>query len=65
MNTQTTQSAAGNKKANDLTSNLNSRMFMSGPKIINDDDDDDDELEIPLDDEIDTFGDFDDDDDDF
>ncbi|MDB5014529.1 MAG: hypothetical protein JWQ25_2731 [Daejeonella sp.] len=61
MNTQTTQSAAENNKANYSTSNLRLKSFLSDPKINNDDDD---ELDIPLDDEIDTFGDFDDDDDD-
>ncbi|MDB5120374.1 MAG: hypothetical protein JWN56_1592 [Sphingobacteriales bacterium] len=60
MNTQTTQLAAENNKANYFNSSLNSGSFMLDP-----DDDDDDELDIPLDDEIDTFGDFDDDDDEF
>ena len=64
MNTQTTQLAAENNEVNYQNSNLNSRSFTSDPKIINDDDDDD-ELDIPLDDEIETFGDFDDDDDEF
>jgi hypothetical protein len=64
MNTQTTTAAAKNTKANYFNGNLSPNSMISDPKIIGDDEDED-ELDIPLDDEIDTFGDFEDDEDEF
>jgi len=64
MNTQTNTAAAKNTKANCFNGNLSPNSMISDPKIIGDDEDED-ELDIPLDDEIDTFGDFEDDEDEF
>ena len=64
MNTQTTTVAAENTKANYFNGDLSLNSMISDPKIIGDDEDED-ELDIPLDDEIDTFGDFEDDEDEF